>query len=230
MDRLTPFSADDVFWTWSVLSRDRARGRLRLRLALIPRARWSALLDALTRAGVSPGWIEGRGADAALHRIPLDRQTGRRGFRMRGALVWGCAALATVAVTLPLVQQSLALSAVQGRIAALRPAVARVEAVRREMAASTTGSDVISAETLRLGSPLQALATVTDVLPDDTYLTDFAMHQRKLTLNGQSGAATRLIGALSADPGLRNPAFIAPVTRSETGKADLFAIRAELGS
>ncbi len=230
MDRLTPFTADEVFWTWSVLSRDRAQARLRLRLALVPKARWSALIEALGRAGVVPGWIEGRGADGVLHRIPLDARDAQHSPRLRVALAAGCAALAITALVLPLALQTIALSAGSSRIDALRPAVARVEAIRRQIAASSTGLDVIAAETARLGSPLAALATLTDVLPDDTYLTDFAMHQRKLTLNGQSAAATRLIGALSADPGLRNPAFVAPVTRSENGKADLFAIRTELGS
>lgn len=230
LDRLTPFSVDEVFWTWSLLSRDRAQGRLWLKLVLIPRARWSPLLEALSRASIVPSWIEGRGADNVLHRIALGSRARRGGLRLRTTLAWSCVVLAGAALITPVVKQTIELDGVNGRIAALRPLVARVETIQRQIMASSTGLDVIAAETARLGSPLQALATLTNVLPDDTYLTDFTVHQRKLTMNGQSAAATQLIGALSADPALRNPAFIAPVTRSETGKADLFAIRAELGS
>ncbi len=227
IDRLTPFTADEVFWSWTVASRDRAQGRLRLRLAMVPRAGWAPLIEALGRAGVAPGWIEGRDGAGMLHRIPLGA---RRAPGPRLTMVLGgvCAVLAVIALLLPLVLQSVALDRVEARIAALRPAVGRVEAVRREIAAGSTGSEVILAESARLGSPLQALATITDILPDDTYLSDFAMHQRKLTLNGQSAAATRLIGLLSSDPSLRDPSFVAPVTRNESGGADLFSIRTEL--
>ena len=226
IDRLTPFTADEVFWSWTVASRDRAQGRLRLRLAMVPRAGWASLIEALGRAGVAPDWIEGRDGAGMLHRIPLGtrRSSGPRLNAMLGA---ACVLLALVALLLPLLLQSLALDRVEARIAALRPSVGRVEAVRREIAAGSTGSEVILAERARLGSPLQALATITDILPDDTYLSDFAMHQRKLTLNGQSAAATRLIGLLSSDPSLRDPSFVAPVTRSEGGGADLFSIRTE---
>ncbi|MGI4799903.1 MAG: hypothetical protein ACRYG8_38870 [Janthinobacterium lividum] len=69
------------------------------------------------------------------------------------------------------------------------------------------------------GQSLATLATTTAVLPDDTYFTDLTPRQRHLAMNGRSGAAAR---------GLREPAFLAPMTCSDTGRADLFSIRAEL--
>ncbi len=75
---------------------------------------------------------------------------------------------------------------------------------------------------------MQALAAVTDALPDDTWVTDLTLHQRQVTLAGQSHEAVRLIGRLSSETALRNPAFTAPVTCSETGRGDLFSVSAEL--
>ncbi len=88
--------------------------------------------------------------------------------------------------------------------------------------------DALAAERAKTGDVLQILAAVTDIVPDDTWLTDLSLHQGKLGINGQSPAAARLIPALAADPSFRNPAFAAPVTRAPDGHADLFAIRAEL--
>jgi general secretion pathway protein L len=75
---------------------------------------------------------------------------------------------------------------------------------------------------------LAVLAAVTDIVPDDTWLTELSLRQGRLSLGGQSPAAARLIPALAADPMFRNPAFAAPVTRAPDGHADLFVIRAEL--
>jgi len=90
------------------------------------------------------------------------------------------------------------------------------------------GADVLTAERARIGDVLQVLAAVTDIVPDDSWLTELSLHQGKLGISGQSPAAARLIPALAADPAFRNPAFAAPVTRAPDGHADLFVIRAEL--
>ena len=75
---------------------------------------------------------------------------------------------------------------------------------------------------------MEALAAITEILPDDSYLTEFTMRERKITLAGQASSAPKLISALSADPRIRNPAFTAPVTRNENNRNDVFAIRADL--
>ena len=80
----------------------------------------------------------------------------------------------------------------------------------------------------RTGDPLQILATVTHILPDDTYLTDLSLRQRQLTIVGRSSSAPRLITGMSADPTIRNAAFAAPVTRVEGASVDMFSIRAEI--
>jgi general secretion pathway protein L len=75
---------------------------------------------------------------------------------------------------------------------------------------------------------LRTLAAVTRILPNDTFLTDFSLRNRQMTLSGQSASARRLITGLSADPAIRNAAFAAPITRIEGATADLFSIKAEV--
>jgi general secretion pathway protein L len=103
-----------------------------------------------------------------------------------------------------------------------------VEALRKKVAAGTAGDEVLTAEAARIGDALQVLATVTDIIPDDSWLSELSLHQGKLGISGQSPAAARLIPVLAADPAFRNPAFAAPVTRAPDGHAELFVIRAEL--
>ena len=101
--------------------------------------------------------------------------------------------------------------------------MAAVDALRHRLAGDAGAA---AAARAHAGDTLQALATLTDLLPDDTYLTTLSLQHGKLRLEGQSAAATRLIGALSAEPHIRNPGFAAPVLRSDAG-ADVFAIEAE---
>lgn len=226
MDRLTPFAAGDVFWTSIVERRDRTSGRLHLRLLLAPRAPWTAVLAALAAAGRPVGALVGNGP---TRNIPLQRQAvGPWLRRLLAAGVTACVVLAAAAIALPFVRQGQDRDAIEARIAILRPQVAAVEGLQRQAAGTAAGQDVVAAERARVGDPLAVLAALTEILPDDTSLTEFALHQGRIEMAGQSPAAARLIAALSADPIIRNAAFAAPVTRLDNNRGELFSIRAEI--
>jgi general secretion pathway protein L len=234
LDRLTPFAAEEVFWSWRLEGRDTARNALRLRLSLLPRAALQPAIEALRRAGLPPAGLEAQAAGGVPRAIPLGEAAARfplrEAWRRRGLVAAGatCAGLAIAAIALPFVLQSMELATAERHIEALQPKVAEAEALRRRMAEAKGGQDAFAAERARIGDALQAIATLTDILPDDTWLTELTLRQRKLTVAGRSGGAARLIGLLSADPTIRDPAFVAPVTRAESGGGDVFSIRAEL--
>ncbi len=231
MDRLTPFAAEDVFFAHRVTGRDRARAILGCELIVVPKAAVQALLDRLSPAGVTPSALEAAGPGGTVCRIPMVHAEPGRLARER--LAWrlavaGCAAMAAATIAVPVLRQSLALAAVEDRIAELRPAVEQAELLRQRIAAGSAGSGRIAAARRQAAEPLMILAALTDTLPDDTWLAGLSLRERHLVLEGHSAAATRLIAALAGEPLLHNPAFAAPVMRAETG-GELFTIQAEAG-
>jgi general secretion pathway protein L len=139
-----------------------------------------------------------------------------------------CVLLLAGGVAVPFLLQQREAAALQQRIAALQPQVERAQALRRHVAARPVDAAALLAEWQRVGDAMQVLATLTDLLPDDTYLTTLALRQRKLTISGQSGAAAGLIATLSSGKLIRNPAFAAPVVRDPSGQADTFSLTAEI--
>jgi general secretion pathway protein L len=231
-DQLTPFNEAETFWSCAVTRRDKAQGKLHVRLTLALRAPLLPLLDSLRAAGVTPVLLEspptpGQGSD--WRRIVLEASRGatqrRPALRLGLAL---CGALAVAVVVVPFVRQSLVLASAAARIDALQPQVSVATALRQHLAAAAAGGDVVEAERQKLGDPLSAIAAVTEALPDDTFVTDLTLNQRRLALNGQSVDAVRLIPRLTGEFAIRNPAFTAPVTRASGGHGDVFAISAEL--
>ena len=227
MDRFTPFRAEDLFWSWRIDRRDRANGLLILRVLLVPKVQLQAALARLAAAGWRPEAVEVTTSTGVEH-MPLSSPETASGTR-RSAVVasWVCAVLVLAACLVPVWRQERAIAQADATIEALRPRVALVDGLRRRIAANANGTDLFAAEVARLGNPLRALAAVTAALPDDTYLTNFAMHDRKLSIAGRSAGAARLIGALSNDPDLRDPTFDAPVTRVGD-RSDLFSIQVNL--
>ncbi len=231
MDRTTPFRAEAVFWTWAIERHDRARGRLHVRLTLMPRAALDPVIRRLGLAGILPTEIEAPAPDGNLRILPAAADGPERLHRQRRAIKAAagvCATLAIAAVMLPFAHQALAIWRIEHRIAAVQPSVAEAEALRRRIAGEASGANAVALERARAGDAVAALAAITAILPDNTFLSAFGLTQRRISMTGESQEAALLIPALSADPSIRNPSFAAPVTRTGKNGADLFSIRAEL--
>lgn len=233
MDRLTPFRADEVLWTCSAEKRDTARKQLHARVTIVPIVRVQAILAALRQAGLFPARIEAEGAITPCLGIPLGQ--GRPdhawlGARLDRCALGGCGMLAVAAVAMPFILQSVALARLDTQIEALRPPVVEAEILRKKIASRATTADAIATARNQVGTALQAIALLTDVLPDDTFLTLLNARQRKLTISGRSATAARLIGAMAAHPLIQNPAFTASVIRDETSGGEMFSIRLDIGT
>jgi general secretion pathway protein L len=227
IDGITPFPVESLFWTWSVVRRDRERKRLHVRLSFIPKNALAALTAALEGLGVAASWLEAVAPSGAACVIPLGHTAEseqRRQLHLRIGLA-GAAVLAVAAVVLPFILQSVRQAGVEERIAALQPDLRLAEALRARIGRDSSAEALIAAEHGRVGDPLAVLSAVTDALPDDTFLTDLTIRNLHLEITGQSKAAARLIGVLAASPVLKDPAFIASVTHAENG-SDAFSIRA----
>lgn len=170
--------------------------------------------------------------DRAIRRIPLDHADPARLARAR--LAWrigmgACATLLAAVVAVPFIRQSLALATVEDEIELLRPRMEQVDMLRRRIAAGSADAAQIVAARQRGATALRVLGVLTDLLPDDTFLTSMSLRRDHLTMEGHSAAATKLIAAMAADPQMKNPSFAAPVVRSENG-TDGFTIQVGFGS
>jgi general secretion pathway protein L len=231
MDRETPFRADEIYWNHRIEAVDRQNGKLSVRLLLVPKTALAPLLDVLAQAGLAPvraeiaegpdagAWLplggDGRGADAASARLVRP-------------LAVCCAALLLAIVVTPFVRQSIAMTKLDRSLAVGRSTAAEAERLRAEIARLVGSADFVEKERDKVGDPLAVLAATTRILPDDSYLTELQLQQRKLTMSGRSAGAARLIGAMAADSMFRNPAFTAPVTRIEALRQEIFTIVTEV--
>ncbi len=231
MDRETPFKPEELYWNHRVEAADRQNARLLVRLVLAPKVHLASLLGLLGHVGVTPVRAEiGDGPDAGFW-LPLDgeRQSIDRGRKpLVKPLAACCALLALAAIATPFVRQSTTMSQLDQSLAIGHAAAAEADKLHSEIARLAGSADLVTKEREQVGQPLAVLAAATRVLPDDSYLTEMQLQQRKLTMSGRSGAAARLIGAMAAESEFHNPTFAAPVTRIEALKQEIFTIVTEV--
>jgi general secretion pathway protein L len=231
MDRETPFRADELYWNHRIEAVDRAGGKLTVRLVLVPKARLASLLEPLALAGIMPVRAEIAGGPDANRWLPLtgDGHTvDHSAAPLLRPLAVACAVLALATVVTPFVRQSHDTAKLDRSLAAGRAAATEADRLRGDIARLVGSADLVEKERQKVGDPLAVIAATTRIIPDDSYLTELQLEQRKLTLSGRSAAAARLIGAMAADSLFRNPAFSAPVTRIEALHQEIFTIVTEV--
>ncbi|GAB0114927.1 PilN domain-containing protein [Acidisoma sp. C75] len=223
MDRLTPFTAAEVYWSLGTVETHRAQEKVSIRLLLVLRRKVDGLLAHLRAQGLAPRWIEGPGGLIALD----ERGGGRRLPRLGQPLAWLCLLLGLLVIGTPFIRQEMALAAARQALARSSAAGEEGAALLRRIAIAHDSRLIIGAARDH-GDALALLAALTTALPDGTWLDDLSLHDGALSIDGESTDATRLIALLSAVPLLRAPSFAAPVTRSADDKMDQFSLRAAI--
>ncbi|MBO1325128.1 PilN domain-containing protein [Acetobacter sp. TBRC 12305] len=231
MDRLTPFAADAVVYRYDIVRRDPELNQIQLVLSVVPRAFIEPALHMLATLGVRPAWVEDTGGAG---RIALGAGRAGRWGRgpgvLRGAALAGVLCLPVLAVAALFSHQSAQQARLAARIAALQPALHQAMLLRRTVEDRQAGATVIARARQQWGDPMAVLAATTQVLPDNSFLTDLVLRQGQLIMIGQSPEPTALIQALSTNTLFHDPAFAAPVTRAQGQGASAFSIRVDVGT
>ncbi|NJD07458.1 MAG: PilN domain-containing protein, partial [Methylococcaceae bacterium] len=75
---------------------------------------------------------------------------------------------------------------------------------------------------------LDMLNDLTKVMPDDTWLNGLQYRDRKVTIQGQSPAASSLIERIEASAFFKNTSFVSPVTKDVASGQERFQITSEV--
>jgi Tfp pilus assembly protein PilN len=130
-------------------------------------------------------------------------------------LVWGASAL---------VKEELLHRQVQSKIEALKPQVREAKSLQDQIGELQQRADILT------GGPEQRftllLKELTDLIPQDSYLTSLNLRGGRLTIEGQARSASDLITALEKSRHFRNVSFMSPTTKA--GDKERFSIVAEV--
>ncbi|HEU4368561.1 MAG TPA: PilN domain-containing protein [Methylomirabilota bacterium] len=164
----------------------------------------------------------GRALDLLPAGVRPRRLTRAQGLTLTVAA--GTALLLVTALLVPGYREQRHLSRINAQIARLDSEVRATERLAREverkrkLLTTVTG---LEAGALR---PLPVLRELTDLLPNDTWLTTLSLDPKGVELTGQAAAASALIPLLENSPRLERVEFSSPVTRGRD--KEQFRIRA----
>lgn len=132
--------------------------------------------------------------------------------------------LVVAALLVPGYRERQHLNRINAEVGRLDPEVRAVERVLRELERKRKMLATVDAIESNAIRPLPVLRELTEVLPNDAWLTTVSLDSKGVELTGQAAAASALIPLLENSPRLERVEFSSPVTRGRD--REQFRIRA----
>ncbi|NJA05574.1 PilN domain-containing protein [Methylomonas sp. UP202] len=237
LDRYTPFKADAVYFANLPLGKTDS-GQLRVQLVLTPRPVLDRLLEQLQSWGVQPSGVDyaealpAEGITADYNLLPERFQP--RGNRLSQSLHWllnGLFALLLLAATIwPVWREGEAVERLKASIKTLEKETRLIEGQQQEIEAVRSKTQRLIDLKTQTPSLIEVLNELSKLLKDDTWLTHFQYTDKHLQVQGQSPAASALIGILEASPYFANVAFVSPLTQDKNTGRERFQISMDVAA
>ena len=231
MDRLTPFTADQVYYGFDIIDRSNAKGTIDLQLLVAPRSTVDELLSMLQRVGLRASVISAKADSERLHDINLLPRD--RAQKARAAAQWlniGLAVttlvLLVAVVAIPLLQKRHLIAELEPQVTAAMEAAQEGSRLKRNIELIATGSAELLARKEARPMAIAIVDEMSRILPDNTWVSRIDIAGNEIQIQGQSEAAESLIGLIEESPSFENARFRSPVTQIPQTDSENFHLSA----
>ena len=228
LDRQTPFTPADVFYTYRVAARDASAGRLLVDLVVVPRPIVEAALAAAARIGVTPHAVEIAEVDGSVsgNLLPPEHLvSGWHLLRLWPYALFGITVLLAIGVLLTwldTVHDSRRLMSEE--LAAARKEARAAVRLRDEIARTAEEGGFLVTRKRAQPAVSVLLYELTRLLPDDASLNDLQISGSDIEAIGTAASATAVIERLNRSPLFADAGFRSPVTRDQNADRETFDI------
>ena len=239
LSRLTPFKPEQVYFAVKPVGDAHEPGQIKLALVLTLRETLDTLYEELTQWGMSPSYADYEEAandlsyGSGFYNLLPDKyqeRTAKTPQRIYLGLALGALLLLGGVFVIPLWLKSQTVDTLQSRIDGIEKEAKSISALQSEI-------DDIIEETRKLIELKKAKPTVVEVfnelsrlIKDDTWLSYAQYSDGHLQIQGESPAASTLIGVLEDSKLFSNARFVSPVTQNTSTGMERFQITFDINS
>lgn len=225
----TPFEIDEVFEDCRVLESDGARGLLLAEQAIARRDRVRNIQAQARECRIDLAGIDVLGPDGnpcGFNLLPEAERARNDAFlpSLNRGLALAAILLGGLVGTLYVVALDRQIGQIDAQIASVRTEAADVLALQRTARARAEAIEVIEAQSNNPIRFTSLLNTLTDALPEDSWLEGLAYDGKQVSLVGLSRSSDGLIARFEQVPGVVAARVVSSVMRDERLKADRFRI------
>ncbi|MFZ4702233.1 MAG: PilN domain-containing protein [Candidatus Methylumidiphilus sp.] len=232
MDRLTPFTAGQVYYDVKLVERLAATRQIRVELALTPKNTLDSIMDELLVSGWRPERVDVEtGQDSLAHNLMPEKFRPRQSRLPKIITIASATLLVTLllaALALPIVMNQRMLDELQAQVRAVSKVAKEVQELKENAEKLANEHDFLLQKKSHEPVLVDMLEELTKVIPDQTSLNGLQYREHKVIIQGQSPAASSLIERMEASPYFKNTSFVSPVTKDVSNGQERFQIASEV--
>ena len=231
MDRLTPFTAAQVYYAAAVVDHQPEQRRLQVELTALPRAAVDPVLVQLRQQGLPPDVLGVVGGRPSLNLLPPEQRP-RRGLwgqRWRAAVVMTCLLLLVGALALPIWQQRSLVIGAMAKVDQDQKTANLALTLREQLDKALESSRMLAERKQSIPARVDLLRELTVILPDDTWVERLQIKGDNVQIIGQSSKASALIGIVESSKLFSGAGFNSPVTIDPRTGKERFVLNARVG-
>lgn len=233
LDRYTPFKAEQVYFAVKPVDGVNEQGQIKAMLVLTTRECLDGLYEDIKAIGLSLLFADYQAAanrldrlDNAYNLLPegLRQKTAKTPRLIHSALMASVVLLAAAVLVTPVWLEYQTVNALEEKIKTIEKDAKKIKALQSEI-------DTVIDETQKLideknATPMvvEMLNTLSTIIKDDTWLAYLQYSDNHLQIQGESPAASTLIGILEASELFTKARFVSPVTQNNVSKLERFQI------
>lgn len=230
MDRQTPFTDNQVYFDYTVTGKDRRNGKIHVHLYLVLRKTLHDLLETLSfllrKPGAATTGLDGR--SAGIDFMPeAERQVNGiidRRFKLTALL---SIILLIVALYLPLLRYGTLTEQLENEVGENRIQAMQAQSLIDRKQAILARANFLTSQA-RYSIPfIRVLHELTRCLPDDTWITQFAINEGEIQLRGEALAAASVVRRVEQSDYFEKAEFRSPVIKTG-GQKERFHVAARL--
>ncbi len=228
LDRYTPFNKDQVYFDYIKLEQDNNKTHLHLLLLLVKKSTLDEMYNASIKLGLKPTY-----SDSAAHRVIAGKASSRYNllaeelcqkedkkplYVMLATLLFTLA-LFSILLFYPLYKLDQGLDKLKRHAGLVETAALEIEETKKGIDYLYSATEKVINKKNELPSMIGVINTATEILKDDTWVSQLRYVNKKLELTGQSNSASSLIASFEGADLYHHTKFISPVTKdNRTGK------------
>ena len=230
MDRHTPFQAEEIFFDWRVLSRDRQAGQLHFELFVTQREPVEAWIEQLKRLGLPPGGVDVSIDNQLLGLNLLPVALRHRVVNKQARMNWIFAGVSLLLMVLVMTQslwlREHQIEAINEAIDEVRAEAMAVQQIRKQIDDASDAAGFLQGRKIQNGYKVEILAELSRILPEDTYLDRLSLHADTTQMQGKSANAQSLIELVNKSEFFDDASFRGPTRLDNRSRKEIFDLSA----
>jgi len=235
IDRLTPFTSEQVSYGYQVKGRYPENDKIQIELCVLKNEYREKLLSRLKILGLVPDaiWPALDDAESCVptqNLLPIAHRPVVESLWNNRVKQLGIVALLLLTFILiyPAYQLDRDVASLEEKIADIRQPAMLVGKKQSLLAARLAAQDTLVQRKNLSPGKLNIIQKVTDLLPDNTWVSRLKIDEQGVNLQGESRKASDLIELLEKSEQFQNVVFVSPITSNSSTNMERYEIKMEL--